>query len=203
MVRLSHDIVNASGDMAEMVKCKDCGFLTGKTNHGFLKAEHGYREYGVVGGEEIAPVCFRRAYQLEEEWKATFADGKPKKTSELKKIFDQNRDCDTFMLWVYDCTAKEHYEMLISEKALEEQQRHAEIQREWEKERLQLERDRDEDAERRHQAILNEARTQFDKMIDEGRSAGRWGVWKSIGLAIFGALLTLAVQIINRTLTGD
>lgn len=132
--------------MADEVRCADCGYLALRAypSRKLDEADGEFRQTGSVpvnAGHQVHthdhPICFRQAYDLKAET--------PEPTSATRlACIKKERHCERFTVWQQGLGPREHFEMMLSEKLLEEQRMRDESQRQWERERFALEQQRDE-----------------------------------------------------------
>lgn len=141
-----------------MVKCAECGFLTlrHRESRELAEVEWATRETGSVPTKgpyslyERTPLCFERAFPLQEEAKGDSPD-------EVVRVFQSDRECPSFTPWQQGFTPKEHREMLDRREMRDWQERREREDRDW--------RERQEERQRQWQVAQARARLRWDIII--------------------------------------
>jgi hypothetical protein len=189
----------------ENVRCADCGFLAIKRRWSgeWVEAEESLREEGFIKyvaheraptvAFEIAPFCFDRAADLQEEigpldtGRATDGSLNAKRAAAVQL----ERPCGNFVQWEYGFSPKEHAEMRIVQQQQEWHAKEAAAQREWQADEARK-------ADVRHRESMNVA-----------LAANKDNVWSTIiagavgaSATIVAAAATLGAVLLARWLSG-
>lgn len=154
-------------------------------------------------GQPVKPICYVKAADLNKAWISTRdSENKNPKSEKLAEILGESRECEQFTQWLYDFSAKEHYEMMLHE-------RQAERDREWRREQREWQREREEAANKfqveqaeRDRRWREEDIARAEAQLEIAKTSMRVGIRTTLLSAVIGFFAALAAVALARLLEG-